>query len=174
MAYILIVTTMIILFVKQNFNKKLIFFSSILLFIFIKYFTYYYYGITFNPHEDTFGESFLSKIDLNFLILRSWQITSWYFAYFLANPITLTSLISLVIIFKYYNNLISKFNYLYFFFVLKFSIIFVTFSVTSYPMPFQVKYALDRVISHSSALFLIVVYFVVIRILKDKNINLNS
>ena len=101
MAYILIVTTMIILFVKQNFNKKLIFFSSILLFIFIKYFTYYYYGITFNPHEDTFGESFLSKIDLNFLILRSWQITSWYFAYFLANPITLTSLISLVIIFKY-------------------------------------------------------------------------
>ena len=170
LIYNVIICLTLLLFINNNNNKKIIFCSSIFLLIAIKYLTYYYYGLSFNPHEDTFGESIISKIDLNFIILRSSQIISWYSVYFLTNPIMIVSLLSLVIIWKRYKKLLSSFNYLYFFFAIKFSVIFIIYFVTSYPMPFQLKYSLDRIISHSSGIFLIIAYFCISKILKDKNI----
>ena len=147
---------------------QILFCLLIFITIAIKYITYHYYGISINPHEDTFGESILSKIDINFIILRSWQIISWYVVYFLTNPIIIISLLSLIIIWKRYKKLFNSFNYLYFFFIAKFSVLFLTYFITSYPMPFQVKYSLDRIIFHSSGLFLIIVYFCIVSLLKDK------
>ena len=170
LVYNVIICLTLILFIKNHYNKKILFCSSIFLLIAIKYFTYHYYGISLNPHEDTFGDSIISKIDFSFIILRSWQIISWYFVYFLTNPIIIVSLLSLFIIWKRYKKLLSSFNYLYFFFTIKFSVIFLIYFVTSYPMPFQLKYSLDRVISHSSGIFLIIAYFCISKILKDKNI----
>ena len=170
LVYSILICLTLVLFVKKNQSSKILFCFLIFLTIAIKYITYHYYGISLNPHEDTFGESILSKIDINFIILRSWQIISWYVVYFLTNPIIIISLLSLIIIWKRYKKLFSNFNYLYFFFVAKFSVLFLTYFVTSYPMPFQVKYSLDRIILHSSGLFLIIVYFCIVTLLKDKKI----
>ena len=65
-AYVLLIASTLILFVKNNFNKKI--FLSILVFsiILLKYFTYYYYGISFNPHEDTFNLKLIKLIFLSF------------------------------------------------------------------------------------------------------------
>tara|TARA_B100001996_G_scaffold371836_1_gene347610 strand:- start:1079 stop:2374 length:1296 start_codon:yes stop_codon:yes gene_type:complete len=170
LVYSILICLTLVLFVKKNQSSKILFCFLIFLTIAIKYITYHYYGISLNPHEDTFGESILSKMDINFIILRSWQIISWYVVYFLTNPIIIISLLSLIIIWKRYKKLFSNFNYLYFFFVAKFSVLFLTYFVTSYPMPFQVKYSLDRIILHSSGLFLIIVYFCIVTLLKDKKI----
>ncbi len=167
-AYVLLIASTLILFVKNNFNKKI--FLSILVFsiILLKYFTYYYYGISFNPHEDTFNLKLINDIDLNFFFTRSSQIISWYFIYFFTNPIIILSSLSLLTILIRYKSLISKFNYLYFFLLSKFCVLYATFFVTVYPMPFHVKYSLDRIIFHSSGLFLVIIYYFVINFLKDK------
>jgi len=170
LVYSILICLTLVLFVKKNQSSKILFCLLIFITIAIKYITYHYYGISINPHEDTFGESILSKIDINFIILRSWQIISWYVVYFLTNPIIIISLLSLIIIWKRYKKLFNSFNYLYFFFIAKFSVLFLTYFITSYPMPFQVKYSLDRIIFHSSGLFLIIVYFCIVSLLKDKKI----
>jgi hypothetical protein len=170
LVYSILICLTLVLFVKNNHYNKILFCSLIFLTIAIKYITYHYYGISLNPHEDTFGGEIVSKIDFNFIILRSWQIISWYVVYFLTNPIIILSLLSLLIIWKRYKKLLYSFNYLYFFFVAKFSVLFLTYFVTSYPMPFQVKYSLDRIIFHSSGLFLIIIYFCILNVLKDKKI----
>ena len=167
-AYVLLITATLILFVKNNLNKKIFLSSLVLIIISLKYITYYYYGISLNPHEDTFNLKLINDIDVNFFVTRSSQIISWYFVYFFTNPIIILSSLSLLIILIRYKSLLSKFNYLYFFLLAKFCILYVTFFITVYPMPFHVKYSLDRIIFHSSGLFLIIIYYFVINFLKDK------
>tara|TARA_B100001057_G_scaffold76680_1_gene71449 strand:+ start:748 stop:2055 length:1308 start_codon:yes stop_codon:yes gene_type:complete len=167
-AYVILIGSTLLIFAKGALNKKMIFLSLIFAVIFIKYFTYHYYGISLNPHHDTFNTEVMNKIDLNFIFIRSFEITSWYIIYLFTNPIIIFSFMSLLIIFYKYKKLLVKFNYLYFFLIAKFFVLFVTFFVTAYPMPFHVKYSLDRIIFHSSGLFLVIIYYCVIHILNDK------
>tara|TARA_B100001063_G_scaffold238435_1_gene260611 strand:+ start:513 stop:1811 length:1299 start_codon:yes stop_codon:yes gene_type:complete len=167
-AYVLLIASTLILFVKNNLNKKIFLIGLVLIIISLKYFTYYYYDISLNPHEDTFNLRLIKEIDLNYIATRSSQIVSWYFVYFFTNPIIILSSLSLLIILIRYKSLLSKFNYLYFFLLAKFCVLYATFFVTVYPMPFHVKYSLDRIIFHSSGLFLVIIYFFVINFLKDK------
>mgnify|MGYP001385660823 FL=1 len=167
-AYVLLIASTLILFVKNNLNKKIFLIGLVLIIISLKYFTYYYYDISLNPHEDTFNLRLIKEIDLNYIATRSSQIVSWYFVYFFTNPIIILSSLSLLIILIRYKSLLSKFNYLYFFLLAKFCVLYATFFVTVYPMPFHVKYSLDRIIFHSSGLFLVIIYFFVINVLKDK------
>ena len=167
-AYVILIGLTLLIFARGSLNKKLIFSSLILAVIFIKYFTYYYYGISLNPHHDTFNIEAMNVIDFNFVFTRSFDIINWYIIYLLTNPIIILSLISLSIIFFRYKKLLIKFDYLYFFLIAKFFVLFVTFFVTVYPMPFHVKYSLDRIIFHSSGLFLLIIYYCVTNLLKDK------
>ena len=167
-AYVILIGLTLLIFAKGTLNKKIILLGLIFGVIFIKYFTYHYYGISLNPHHDTFNIEAMNKINLNFIFTRSLDIISWYFVYLFTNPIIILSFLSLLIIFIKYKKLLIKFNYLYFFLIAKFCVLFATFFVTIYPMPFQVKYSLDRIIFHSSGLFLVVIYHCVINLLKDK------
>ena len=167
-AYVILIGLTLLIFAKGTLNKKIILLGLIFGVIFIKYFTYHYYGISLNPHHDTFNIEAMNKINLNFIFTRSLDIISWYFVYLFTNPIIILSFLSLLIIFIKYKKLLIKFNYLYFFLIAKFCVLFATFFVTIYPMPFQVKYSLDRIIFHSSGLFLVVIYYCVINLLKDK------
>ncbi len=167
-AYVILVGLTLLIFAKGDLNKKMILLSLILGVIFVKYFTYHYYGISLNPHHDTFNIEGMNEINLNFIFTRSLDIISWYLIYLFTNPIIILSFLSLLIIFIKYKKLLIKFNYLYFFLIAKFCILFVTFFVTTYPMPFQVKYSLDRIIFHSSGLFLVIIYYCVMHLLNDK------
>ena len=167
-AYVILIGLTLLIFAKGTLNKKMILLSSIFGVILIKFFTYQYYGISLNPHHDTFNIEAMNKIDLNFVFTRSIDIISWYSIYLFTNPIIILSALSLLTIFIKYKKLVIKFNYLYFFLIAKFCILFVTFFVTTYPMPFQVKYSLDRIIFHSSGLFLVIIYHCVMHLLNDK------
>ena len=167
-AYVILISLTLLIFAKGTLNKKMIFLSSIFVVILLKYFTYHYYGISLNPHHDTFNIEAMNKIDFNFIITRSLDITSWYIVYLFTNPIIIFSFISFLIIFFKNKKLLIKFNYLYFFLIAKFFVLYVTFFVTAYPMPFHVKYSLDRIIFHSSGIFLLIVYYCVIYLLNDK------
>ena len=167
-AYVLLTTFTLLLFIKKNTKKKLILASLILLIILTKYATYHYYGLSLNPNVETFSSKILSLINFEFVITRSIQILSWYFIYLFTNPIIIFSILSLILISIKYKKLLTQFNYLYFFLIAKFCVIFVTFFITIYPMPFHLKYSLDRIIFHSSGLFLVVIYYCIINFLKDK------
>ena len=167
-AYVILISLTLLIFAKGTLNKKMIFLSSIFVVILLKYFTYHYYGISLNPHHDTFNIESMNKIDFNFIISRSLDITSWYIVYLFTNPIIIFSFISFLIIFFKNKKLLTKFNYLYFFLIAKFFVLYVTFFVTAYPMPFHVKYSLDRIIFHSSGIFLLIVYYCAIYLLNDK------
>tara|TARA_Y100000816_G_C26070384_1_gene562955 strand:+ start:314 stop:1612 length:1299 start_codon:yes stop_codon:yes gene_type:complete len=167
-AYVLLTTFTLLLFIKKNTKKKLILASLILLIILTKYATYHYYGLSLNPNVETFSSKILSFINFEFVITRSIQILSWYFIYLFTNPIIIFSILSLILISIKYKKLLTQFNYLYFFLIAKFCVIFVTFFITIYPMPFHLKYSLDRIIFHSSGLFLVVIYYCIINFLKDK------
>ena len=124
--------------------------------------------IVLNPNVETFSSKILSFIYFEFVITRSIQIFSWYFIYLLTNPIIIFSILFLILISIKYKKLLIQFNYLYFFLIAKFFVIFATFFITIYPMPFHLKYSLDRIIFHSSGLFLVIIYYFVINFLKDK------
>ena len=85
-AYVILIGSTLLIFAKGALNKKMIFLSLIFAVIFIKYFTYHYYGISLNPHHDTFNTEVMNKIDLNFIFIRSFEITSWYIIYLFTNP----------------------------------------------------------------------------------------
>ena len=167
-AYVLLTIFTLLLFIKKNIKKKLILTSLVFLMILTKYATYHYYGLSLNPNVETFSSKILSFIDFEFVITRSIQIFSWYFIYLLTNPIIIFSILSLILISIKYKKLLIQFNYLYFFLIAKFFVIFVTFFITIYPMPFHLKYSLDRIIFHSSGLFLVIIYYFIINFLKDK------
>ena len=167
-AYVILIGLTLLIFARGTLNKKMILLGSIFGVIFIKYFTYHYYGISLNPHHDTFNIDAMNKIDLNFVFTRSLDIISWYSIYLFTNPIIILSALSLLTIFIKYKKLVIKFNYLYFFLIAKFCVLFVTFFVTAYPMPFHVKYSLDRIIFHSSGLFLVLIFYCVECLLNDK------
>lgn len=167
-AYVILISLTLLIFARGALNKKIIFLSLIFAVIFIKYFTYHYYGISLNPHHDTFNIEAMNKIDLNFVVTRSLDITTWYTIYLFTNPIIILSFLSFLIIYFKYKKLLIKFDYLYFFLLSKFCVIFVTFFITAYPMPFHVKYSLDRIIFHSSGIFLVIIYYCVTQLLNDK------
>ena len=91
--------------------------------------------------------------------------------YLLTNPIIIFSILSLILISIKYKKLLIQFNYLYFFLIAKFFVIFTIFFITIYPMPFHLKYSLDKLFS-LSGLFLVIIYYFVINFLKDKKIYL--
>ena len=167
-AYVILISLTLLLFIQKNFNYKIIFLILVLFIITIKYITYYYYGISFNPNVETFDINILKSINFDFVFSRSMQIITWYLIYFFTNPIIILSLLSLIIIQTRYNKLLIKFNYLYFFLFTKFCVLFATYFVTVYPMPFHIKYSLDRIIFHSSGLFIVIIYYCILNILKDK------
>lgn len=167
-AYVLLTIFTLLLFIKKNIKKKIILTSLVFLMILTKYATYHYYGLSLNPNVETFSSKILSFINFEFVITRSIQIFSWYFIYLLTNPIIIFSILSLILISIKYKKLLIQFNYLYFFLIAKFFVIFVTFFITIYPMPFHLKYSLDRIIFHSSGLFLVIIYYFIINFLKDK------
>ena len=169
-AYVIICVITIFFFLKTNLNKKIIFLFSVMFLIFLKLLFYHYYGLSLNPNEETFKINIFEEINLIFLLERTLQIFSWYFAYFIANPIIIISSIFLVIIFFNFQIILTKFKYLYLFFVLKFLVIFGTFLITAYPMPFHLKYSLDRIILHSSGLWLIISIFFVNYLYKNKKL----
>ena len=167
-AYVLLTTFTLLLFIKKNIKKKLLLASLVFFIISTKYATYYYYGLSLNPNVETFSSKILTSINFEFFITRSIQIFSWYFIYLFTNPIIIFSILSLIIISIKYKKLLTQFNYLYFFILAKFCVIFITFFITVYPMPFHLKYSLDRIIFHSSGLCLVVIYYCIINFLKDK------
>ena len=167
-AYVLLTTFTLLLFIKKNIEKKILLTSLVFLIILTKYATYHYYGLSLNPNVETFSSKILTSINFEFVITRSIQIFSWYFIYLFTNPIIIFSILSLIIISIKYKKLLTQFNYLYFFLIAKFCVIFVTFFITIYPMPFHLKYSLDRIIFHSSGLFLVIIYYCIINFLKDK------
>ena len=169
-AYVIICAITIFFFLKTNLNKKIIFLFSVIFLILLKLLFYHYYGLSLNPNEETFKINIFEEINLIFLLERTLQIFSWYFAYFIANPIIIISLIFLVIIFFNFKIILTKFKYLYLFFLLKFLLIFGTFLITAYPMPFHLKYSLDRIILHSSGLWLIIPIFLVNHLYKNKKL----
>ena len=169
-AYVIICVITIFFFLKTNLNKKIIFLFSVMFLIFLKLLFYHYYGLSLNPNEETFKINIFEEINLIFLLERTLQIFSWYFVYFIANPIIIISSIFLVIIFFNFQIILTKFKYLYLFFVLKFLVIFGTFLITAYPMPFHLKYSLDRIILHSSGLWLIISIFFVNYLYKNKKL----
>ena len=95
-AYVILIGLTLLIFAKGTLNKKMIFLSSIFAVIFIKYFTYHYYGISLNPHHDTFNIEAMNKIDFNFVFTRSLDIISWYIIYLFTNPIIILSFISFI------------------------------------------------------------------------------
>jgi len=169
-AYVIICVITIFFFLKTNLNKKIIFLFSVMFLIFLKLLFYHYYGLSLNPNVQTFKINIFEEINLIFLLERTLQIFSWYFVYFIANPIIIISSIFLVIIFFNFQIILTKFKYLYLFFVLKFLVIFGTFLITAYPMPFHLKYSLDRIILHSSGLWLIICIFFVNYLYKNKKL----
>ena len=70
-AYVILIGLTLLIFARGTLNKKMILLGSIFGVIFIKYFTYHYYGISLNPHHDTFNIEAMNKIDLNFVFTRS-------------------------------------------------------------------------------------------------------
>ena len=168
LAYVLIVYFSIIFFLQNNRNMKLFLTFAIFSLIIIKYLFYYYYGLSLNPNVETFNYEIINKINIEFITSRSFQIIVWYLMYFLTNPIMIISLLVFLATFIYAKEITKKFNYLYSIFILKFSVIFVTYLLTYYPMPFHLKYSLDRIIFHSSGLFLIIVLFYIDKFLKKK------
>ena len=167
-AYVLLTTFTLLLFIKKNIEKKILLTSLVSLIILTKYATYYYYGLSLNPNVETFSSKILTSINFEFVITRSIQIFSWYFIYLFTNPIIIFSILSLIIISIKYKKILTQFNYLYFFLIAKFCVIFVTFFITIYPMPFHLKYSLDRIIFHSSGLYIVIIYYCILNILKDK------
>ena len=167
-AYVLLATFTLLLFIKKNIKKKLLLALLVFFIISTKYATYHYYGLSLNPNVETFSSKILTSINFEFFITRSIQIFSWYFIYLFTNPIIIFSILSLIIISIKYKKLLTQFNYLYFFILAKFCVIFITFFITVYPMPFHLKYSLDRIIFHSSGLCLVVIYYCIINFLKDK------
>lgn len=168
LAYTLLIGLTLLFFVKKNYKKKIIFCISIFSIIALKLITYNYYGVSINPNEQTFSKDIINIINFDFFITRSIQIISWFIIYFFTNPVIILSLISLTIIWFRYKKILTNFNYLYFFLLAKFCVLYATFFVTIYPMPFHVKYSLDRIIFHSSGVFLVIIYFCIINILNDK------
>ena len=166
LAYTLIITLSIILFLKKNIKMKFFLGFSILALVVLKLFIYNYFGLSLNPNVETFSFEILNKINFNFIFIRSYQIVAWYLMYFLTNPIMIISLISFLTILIYEKKIVKQFNYLYVIFILKFGVIFLTYMITAYPMPFHLKYSLDRIIFHTSGLFLIIVIFCLNRFLK--------
>ena len=98
----------LLIFAKGTLNKKMILLSSIFGVILIKFFTYQYYGISLNPHHDTFNIEAMNKIDLNFALTRSLDIIRWYLIYLFTNPIITLSALSLLTIFIKYKKLLIK------------------------------------------------------------------
>jgi hypothetical protein len=173
-AYVLIFAITIFVFLKNNFNKKIIFLFGIIFLISLKLLFYHYYGLSLNPNEETFKIDIFEKISLVFLLERSIQILSWFVIYFIANPIVMITSIFLLIILFNFKIILKNFKYLYFFFIFKFIVIFGTYLITSYPMPFHLKYSLDRIILHSSGLWLIILIFFINYLYKNKKLKLKK
>ena len=112
-AYVILISLTLLLFIQKNFNYKIIFLILVLFIITIKYITYYYYGISFNPNVETFDINILKSINFDFVFTRSMQIITWYLIYFFTNPIIILSLLSLIIIQTRYNKLLIKFFFVY-------------------------------------------------------------
>ena len=140
----------------------------------LKLLFYHYYDLSLNPNEETFKIDIFDKISLIFLLERIIQIVSWFVVYFIANPIVIISSVFLLIIFFNFKNILNNFKYLYFFFIFKFMIVFGTFLITAYPMPFHLKYSLDRIILHSSGLWLIILIFFINYLYKNKKLKLKK
>ena len=173
-AYMVISAITIFIFSKIDFNKKIIFLFGIIFLISLKLLFYHYYGLSLNPNEETFKIDIFKKISLIFLFERSIQILSWFVIYFIANPIVMITSFFLLIIFFNFKIILNNFKYLYFFFVFKFMVIFGTYLITAYPMPFHLKYSLDRVILHSSGLWLIISIFFINYLYKNKKLKLKK
>jgi hypothetical protein len=173
-AYVVISVITIFIFLKINFNKKMIFLFGIIFLISLKLLFYHYYGLSLNPNEETFKIDIFEKISLIFLLERSIQILAWFVIYFIANPIVMITSVFLLIIFFNFKVILNNFKYLYFFFIFKFIVIFGTYLITAYPMPFHLKYSLDRIILHSSGLWLIISIFFTNYLYKNKKLKLKK
>jgi hypothetical protein len=169
-AYVIIFAITIFFFLKTNFNKKIIFLLGVVFLIFIKLLFYHYYDLSLNPNEETFKLNIFEKFNLLFLLERTLQIFSWYAIYFIANPIIIITSGFFIIILFNFKAILNNFKYLYFFFILKFMVIYGTFLITAYPMPFHLKYSLDRIILHSSGLWLIIAVYLANNLYKNKKL----
>tara|TARA_Y100000389_G_scaffold147641_1_gene146538 strand:- start:10827 stop:12098 length:1272 start_codon:yes stop_codon:yes gene_type:complete len=151
--YLIIYGLILIVLLKKK--LKLLIIISIFAIITIKISFYIYWNISLNPSAQMYNSTILQRFGEIDIIYRSYMIFYWYIINFIKNPLIITSIVFVVIIFLNNKSFLKKFNYIFIFYLLITLGIFASYLPTNYDFPFAMIGSFDRIIFQHSGIFLI-------------------
>ena len=164
LAYVIIIYLTTLYFTRFYNKSKFILTVAVLILISFKYVIYYLYNLPLNPHEQVFTLSSIETIKIVFVLKTILLTLMWYFVSLLKNPLMIVVFISVFYLYFYSKKDFFRFNFIYFFFILKlFVIISAHIFITNdlFGLSWQLKYSLDRIIYHSSSFFIIIPFYII-------------
>ena len=164
LLYLIVYGFILFLFLEKK-NKLISLFSILFLFV-IKVYFYKFWGISLNPSVQMYDANILQRISEIDIFYRLYSIIYWYLINLFKNPLLLISLLILLAIYISDRRFLSKFRYIFIFYVFITLGIFASYLPTMYDFPFAMIGSFDRIILQHSGIFLLPIFYFVVKKLK--------
>ncbi|WP_440934939.1 hypothetical protein [Candidatus Pelagibacter sp.] len=164
LLYLIVYGFILFLFLEKK-NKLISLFSILFLFV-IKVYFYKFWGISLNPSVQMYDANILQRISEIDIFYRLYSIIYWYLINLFKNPLLLISLLILLAIYISDRRFLSKFRYIFIFYVFITLGIFASYLPTMYDFPFAMIGSFDRIILQHSGIFLLPIFYFIVKKLK--------